>query len=86
MKSYYKKSYEVEYDVNMISEKIARDYDLPNDFYGDCYPDEVCDYMLKMNLSDNVDDYTYYLDMIKRILETCADYYVAWFHWESEEQ
>lgn len=71
MKDHFNKtSYDVEHDVDMIAEEIARDRKLPNDFYGDRWPDEV------VNIMNSKYHYIYCLDEVKRVLDLYADTYI----------
>ena len=65
-----KNRYDVEYDVNMVVEDLREEYDLENDFYGDCYPQEVFQLENKMEKCTNIEDYQELLNEVKEIFES----------------
>lgn len=46
------KRYEVECTISRIADDVQEEYNLNNNFYGDCYPDEIMDLENKMELED----------------------------------
>ena len=62
--------YDEEYDVNMDGEDLREEYDLENDFYGDCYPQEVFQLENKMERCRDEEDYQELLDEVKEIFES----------------
>lgn len=65
-----KNRYDVEYDVNMIVENLIDEYDVENNFYGDCYPQEVLRLENKMEKCTNIEDYQELLNEVKEIFES----------------
>ena len=53
----------------MIVEDLREEYDLENDFYGDCYPQEVFQLENKMERC-NEEDYQELLNEVKEIFES----------------
>ena len=62
--------YNIEYDVNMIIENLIDEYDVENNFYGDCYPQEVFHLENKMEQCRDEEDYQELLDEVKEIFES----------------
>lgn len=68
-------SYVVEYDVSNIAKSVAWRYDVPNDYYGDCWCSEISDLMVKMRVTRDKREYDLYLEEIEEILTEYAKSY-----------
>lgn len=68
MKEKLSKGHQVEYDIHSIIEDCLRKYDVPSDFLGDCYPEEIEDIMTKMRVSKNTEEYAIWLDEIRELI------------------
>lgn len=68
-------SYDLEYVVNNIAKSVAWEYDVPNDYYGDCWCSEISDLMLKMRVTRDKREYDLYLEEIEEILTEYAKSY-----------
>lgn len=62
--------YDIEYDVNMIVENLTDEHDVENNFYGDCYPQEVLQLENKMEKCKNEEEYQELLNEVKEIFES----------------
>lgn len=62
--------HEVESDMRELALNIAIAYDLEDDFYGDCYPDEIIEIENKMAKTVHPDDYLDLLDEAREIFES----------------
>lgn len=65
MKQRLFKNHQVEYDVNQIVEECVKEYDVPSDFLGDSYPEDIENIMTKMRVSKNTEEYAIWLDEIR---------------------
>lgn len=68
---------DVEYDVNRIEEDIREKYDLPYNWYGDCYGSLIEDrfghnIMTDMELATTEEEYQEYLNEIEENFEKAA--------------
>lgn len=63
--------YEVEMKVRDIVEDIAEENEVDNDFYGDCYPDEVMKLENMIEHEKDEDERNAMFDEIREILEGC---------------
>ena len=68
MKQRLSKNHQVEYDVHQIVEECVKEYDVPSDFLGDSYPEEIMDLMKKMRVSKNTEEYAIWLDEIRELI------------------
>ena len=68
-------AYDVEYDVNELVKWIVFEYDVPDNFYGDCWNDDIKDLMREMRLTRNKRNYDEYLGKIEEILNKYAESY-----------
>ena len=68
-----KTRYEIEMYVDQIAKDVASAYDIPDDFYGDCYPDDVMRLENRMEMNkENIDEY---MNEVREIFESCAKSY-----------
>ena len=65
--------YEIEQITNEIARSVADEYDLENDFYGDCFPDEVMSLENAIQRSHDEDEISQYIDEIKEIFIQYAE-------------
>lgn len=73
-----KTAYEIEYDMNQIFEKVVREYDLNNEYYGDHYPDEIRDIQKKAQMDMSEKEYDRLLWEAEEIARRCAESYIKW--------
>lgn len=71
-----KTAYEIEYDINQIFDKIRREYDIENDYYGDCYPDEIHAIQIKAQMNISEDDYNDLMEEAEEIARSCAKSFI----------
>ena len=65
--------FEIEMAVNDLADQVAYDYDVPKNFYGDCYPDDVMRLENRMEMNkENIDEY---MNEVREIFESCAKSY-----------
>ena len=65
--------YEIEKLTNEIAHNVADDYNLENDFYGDCFPEEVMSLEDAIQRSHNQDEISQYFDEIKEVFMQYAE-------------
>lgn len=53
-------------------------FDLPNDYYGDCYPEEIEKILDKMTLTNDLDEEIELGHELDEAFKDCADGYVDW--------
>lgn len=81
MRKYVKTGYEVSKDLEDIIYHLTYGKDIPDDFYGDCYPNEVMSLMSHMEYCTNQREYDDYLEEAKEIFERYLESYL-----EDEQQ
>lgn len=65
--------FEIEMAVNDLADQVAYDYDVPKNFYGDCYPDDVMRLENRMEMNkENIDEY---MNEVREIFESYAKSY-----------
>ena len=64
--------YEIEQQTYEIIEKLANNYKVDTDFYGDCIPSDVQELENKIEFCKDEDDIEYCFEQIKDILEQYA--------------
>ena len=84
MKEKLSKGHQVEYDINLIIEDCVRKYDVPSDFLGDSYPEEINDIMVKMRVSKSVEEYAIWLDEIRELICYYAKTYEVIEEWNAK--
>lgn len=65
--------YEIEKLTNEIARNVANEYDLENDFYGDCFPEEVMNLENAIQRSHDQDEISQYFDEIKEVFIQYAE-------------
>lgn len=75
--------YEIEKLTNEIAHSVADDYNLENDFYGDCFPEEVMNLEDAIQRSRNEDEISQYFGEIEEIFIYYAEDYIQYA--ESQE-
>lgn len=70
-----KTRYEIESEVSEIEKQVADDYKVPEDYYGDCYSDEIFHLENRAELSRSEEKYEECMSEIKEIFESYARSY-----------
>lgn len=82
MKEKLSRGHQVEYDIHSIIEDCLRKYDVPSDFLGDCYPEEIEDIMTKMRVSKRENEYVEHLEEARNTIE----FYAILFENDEEDE
>ena len=83
MKERLSKVHQIEYDLNNIVNTLVDEYDIPSDFYGDHWPEEIETLVTYMSVSKNEEDYQLHLNEAEELLTYWAKDYLQ--HEEQEE-
>lgn len=70
-----KTRFDIEMDVNQIADEVSSDYDVPKDFYGDCYCDEIMHLENKMEMMKYEEEIEECMDEVREILISYAESY-----------
>lgn len=70
--------YEIEKLTNEIARNVANEYNLENDFYGDCFPEEVMNLEDAIQRSHNQDEILQYFEEIEEIFKYYAEDYIQY--------
>lgn len=70
-----KTRYEIESEVSEIEKQVADDYEVPEDYYGDCHCDEILHLENRAELCRSEEEYEECMSEIKEIFEYYARSY-----------
>ncbi|BBK22676.1 MULTISPECIES: hypothetical protein [Erysipelotrichales] len=65
-------SYEVSSMIDEIEQDVRNKYDLEDNWYGDCYPDEIHDLGIKIRVCNNEEEFEYLKTKVKELFERWA--------------
>lgn len=65
-------SYEVSSMIDEIEQDVRNKYDLEDNWYGDCYPDEIHDLEIKIRVCNNEEEFEYLKTKVKELFERWA--------------
>lgn len=65
-------SYEVSSLIDEIEQDVRYKYDLDNDWYGDCFPDEILGLQTKISVCKDEEEFEYLKNEIRGLFESWA--------------